>query len=109
MAYSLKKKVNGLLYLFPLFLIVVFSLLSCRTIKVFPEIGNEPSLKCKTCNGTGHISVCPKCLGTGRALHNRSGGPDWLVGICPLCHGNKSAIKTCPTCHGTGTASNDSM
>lgn len=112
MENSLKKKEKGLVYKSFLYLIVIFSLISCKTIKDVSKSENTTTIKCKTCNGTGQISFCPKCGGTGSVTPNPKGGPDWSVGICPLCHGCKyimQAIKTCPTCHGTGTVSKDSM
>lgn len=115
MKNSLITTEKGLLYKSFLYLIVTYCslcLISCKTIKDVSKSKISTTTICKTCNGTGQISFCPKCGGTGSVLPNPKGGPDWSVGICPLCHGRKhleQAIKACPTCHGTGTTSKDSM
>lgn len=48
---------------------------------------------CDQCNGSGKISPCPRCQGSGT-------DPDH-GGNCNICDGSGTA--KCPKCDGTGT------
>ena len=85
-------------------MLLTFSTVSCGSQKIGVERGPVHTMVCNHCNGTGTVRFCPKCGGTGSVRPNPKGGPDWAVGICPLCHGKKGMMEQhkCDKCNGTG-------
>ena len=77
--------------------------MSCKSQKTITEDFSSQTIICEKCQGSGQERFCPKCASTGQVVPNPQGGPDWAVGICPVCHGSgRTFVRPCRTCNGIG-------
>lgn len=77
--------------------------MSCKSQKTITEDFPSQTITCEKCQGSGQERFCPKCASSGLVVPNPQGGPDWAVGICPVCHGSGRAfVRPCRTCNGIG-------
>lgn len=77
--------------------------MSCKSQKTITEDSPSQTITCEKCQGSGQERFCPKCASSGQVVPNPQGGPDWAVGICPVCHGSGRAfVRPCRTCNGIG-------
>lgn len=79
---------------------------SCKSQKIITRNIALQTIICGKCQGSGGEKFCPNCASTGQVIPNPQGGPDWAVGICPICHGSGRAfVRPYELCNGAGEIS----
>lgn len=86
----------------------------CGTQIIVAEVGRKDRVECRLCKGSGRLSLCHACRGTGACswsitANMRSGLSSTMVtahchsGSCSACGGSGNIFLTpCPACGGSG-------